>query len=60
MIDFVPKPWVAADVDRALKHDSSARSKSRLKIRSTDPTKNGDTDDPTGHDGSSEFHFAQH
>jgi CheY-like chemotaxis protein len=47
MIDFVPKPWFEADIDRALKHVSSARSKSRLTVRSTDPTGNGDSCDPT-------------
>jgi len=47
MIDFVPKPWFEADIDRALKHVSSAQSKSRLAIRSTDPTENGDNCDPT-------------
>jgi CheY-like chemotaxis protein len=47
MIDFIAKPWFEADIDRALKHISSARSKSRLTVGSTDATENGDTCDPT-------------
>jgi CheY-like chemotaxis protein len=46
MIDFVPKPWVGSDIDRALKYISSAGSQASA-IRRKQATQNDDSCDPT-------------